>query len=225
MFKRLLIVAITVLSSTSYAAADVILGTPTADPSLQDCVAFGCAVQAQFIYDSSYFSNPISITELQFYNSFEDLGGDAFDPSTYTFKLATATHDYLTPDAVFANNVGADVHVFTTVALVNDLIPSVFSFGGAPFLYDPAKGDLLIEIDKTGTTGITGVTDYNNSAFKASRVWDLGDGSGTTIDVNFAPVVNLVGRDVTPVPEPMTLTLTGLGLAYFARQLKKKKAR
>src|SRR5215471_1781728 len=224
MFKRSLIVAITVLFSASYAAADVILGTPTADPNLQDCVAFGCAVQAQFIYDSSYFANPISITELQFYNSFED-PGDAFDPSTYTFKLATATHDYLTPDAVFANNVGADVHVFTTVAVGSGLIPSVFSFAGAPFLYNPALGDLLIEIDKTGTTGFTGFTDYNNDGFKASRVFDLGDGSGAAIDVNFAPVVKLIARDVTPVPEPMTLTLTGLGLAYFARQLKKKQSR
>ncbi len=223
MFKRTLIVAITVLSCGSYAAADAILGTPTADPNLQDCVVFGCATQAQFIYDSSLFSGPISITGLEFFNSFADAPGETFDPATYTFRLATSATDFASPSTVFADNVGADVQLFATVALGGDVIPPAFSFTGVPFLYDPANGDLLIEILKSGTSGFSGFTDYNTD-FAASRLFDLGDGSGVSGDVGFAPVVDVIGRDVTPapVPEPASLTLTGLGLAWVARRLKKK---
>src|SRR6476660_2410586 len=144
MFKRALIAAIALFSIASSATADVLVGTPTNNPNQQDCIPFGCGVPNQFIFDSSYFSGPISITELQFFNSFQDNpdpnNPETFDPGTYTFRLATSTNDYLTPSAIFAANVGADVQLFTTVVIGSVPVPPVFSFAGAAFNYDPANG-------------------------------------------------------------------------------------
>jgi hypothetical protein len=228
MFKRALMATIALLSIASHATADVMVGTPTADPAFQDCIAFGCGVHAQFIFDSSYFSGPISITELQFFNSDQDPTGDNFEPGTYTFRLSTSANDFSTPDAVFANNLGPDVQLFATVVIGSNAIPPVFSFAGTPFTYDPANGDLLLEIDKTGTNNsFSGFTDYNaDQGFKVSRVWSFDNGPTGNVDINFGPVTNFTTTAVSPspVPEPMTLTLTGLGLAGIAaRRLKKSR--
>jgi len=223
MIRRVLIVATALLSIATYAQADVLIGTP-GPGDVQDCVPFGCGINSQFIFDSSYFSGPISISELRFFNSGVD-SPDTFDPGTYTFKLSTSTNDFLTPSATFANNVGANVQLFATVVIAGGAIPPVFSFTGTPFNYNPASGDLLLEIDKTGAAStFSAFTDYNgpqDASFKVSRVWNT-DGSATgNIDVNYGPVVRF-GTGAAAVPEPMTLTLTGLGLAGFAaRRLKK----
>ena len=147
---------------------------------------------------------------------------------TYTFKLSTSTNDYLTPSATFANNVGADEQLFATVVIGGGPVPPVFSFTGAPFNYDPANGDLLLEVDKSASNGtFTAFTDYNgpnDPSFKVARVWNL-DGTPTgEVDVNYGPVVNFISSAAT-VPEPMTLTLTGLGLAGIAARLKKGRKR
>jgi len=223
MLKRALILATAFLSLATYAKADVLVGTP-GPGAVQDCVSFGCAIDSQFIFDSSYFSGPISISELKFFNSVVDTP-DTFDPGTYTFKLSTSANDYLTPSATFANNVGADVQLFATVVIAGGAVPPVFSFTGTPFNYNPANGDLLLEIDKTGAAStFSAFTDYNgpnDANFKVSRVWNT-DGSATgNVDINYGPVVQF-GTGTAAVLEPMTLTLTGLGLAGFAaRRLKK----
>jgi PEP-CTERM motif-containing protein len=224
MLKRVSIVAAAFLSIATYAKADVLVGTP-GPGDVQDCIPFGCGITNQFIFDSSYFSGPISINELTFFNSVVDTPTDNFDPGTYTFKLSTSTNDYLTPSATFANNVGANVQLFATVVIAGGAIPPVFSFAGTPFNYNPASGDLLLEVDKTGAAStFSGFTDYNGPAdpnFKVSRVWNT-DGSATgNVDTNYGPVARF-GSGAAAVPEPMTLTLTGLGLAGFAaRRLKK----
>ena len=232
MFKRALIAAIALFSIASSATADVLVGTPTNNPNQQDCIPFGCGVPNQFIFDSSYFSGPISITELQFFNSIQDPDPktpDRFDPGTYTFKLATSTNDYLSPSAIFAANVGADVQLFATVVIGSDLVPPVFSFAGAAFNYNPANGDLLLEVDKAGSNNtLSAFFDYNgpdDPNFKVSRIWNFDPSPSGDVNINYGPVTNFISTAVSPspVPEPMTLTLTGLGLAGIAARLKKSR--
>lgn len=224
MLKRTLILATALLSVAAYARADVLVGTP-GPGAVQDCVPFGCAITSQFVFDSTYFSGPISITELTFFNSVPD-SPDTFDPGTYTFKLSTSTNDYLTPSATFANNVGADVQLFATVVLAGGPIPPVFSFSGAAFNYNPANGDLLLEVDKVGAAStFSGFTDYNgpnDANFKVSRVWNTDGSASGNVDLTYGPVTSF-GAGAAAVPEPMTLTLTGLGLAGLAARLKKSR--
>ena len=201
MLKRTLILATALLSVAAYARADVLVGTP-GPGAVQDCVPFGCAITSQFVFDSTYFSGPISITELTFFNSVPD-SPDTFDPGTYTFKLSTSTNDYLTPSATFANNVGADVQLFATVVLAGGPIPPVFSFSGAAFNYNPANGP-------------------NDANFKVSRVWNTDGSASGNVDLTYGPVTSF-GAGAAAVPEPMTLTLTGLGLAGLAARLKKSR--
>src|SRR5262249_29951223 len=146
----------------------------------QDCVPFGCAHQAQFLYDASFFSGPISIDTLTFYNNSFD-SPDTFDPATYTFKLSTTSKTAGTLSLSFASNVGADVQVFKTTAIAGDPLPNPgsFSFTGTPFNYNPANGNLLLEVDKPdGAEAFKGYTDYNGSLAGVGRVWAT-DNSGS----------------------------------------------
>ena len=44
-------------------ASSVLIGTP--GNRFEDCVSFGCGIKAQFIYDASYFSGPVTITGIR----------------------------------------------------------------------------------------------------------------------------------------------------------------
>ena len=170
---------------------------------------FGCALKGQFVYDASYFSGPITITGLTFFNSLVD-SPDTFDPATYTFSLSTTTAAIGSLDSTFANNRGGDFQLFATVPIAGGAIPGVFTFFGTPFNYDPANGNLLLEVLKpdSGDT-FSGFTDYNTGGgFLASRVWSQNLSGAGSANANYAPVIQLESA----IPEPATLSFVGLSL-------------
>jgi hypothetical protein len=184
----------------------------------QDCVPFGCSLQSQEIIDKSLFSGPITINKLTFFNN---TGSGTFDPATYTFKLSTTSASVGSPSGVFAANVGPDEQVFTTTVIPGGPIPASFSFTGVPFHYDPALGNLLIEIDKPDSANtFSGFTDNNSNFSGVSRVWSLDNSGVGNVNTGYAPVVQIGTESV--IPEPATLTLAGLGflglVGYGARK-------
>jgi PEP-CTERM motif-containing protein len=201
-------------------AETILVGTP-GPAAGQDCIPFGCGFHEQFIYDASYFPEAILIDTLTFFNSVVD-SPDSFG-GPFTMTLSTTSSTVAAPSTTFATNLGADAQAFGVFNPAG-AIPATFSFTGTPFAYNPANGNLLLDITSPNSP-FSGFTDYNGGAgFNVSRVWNAnaaGEASGA-VDTHYGPVTQFEG-DTVAVPEPGTLTLLGLGLCSVAAGLRRRK--
>jgi len=99
-------------------------------------------------YQQAYAANDFStagglmlITSVDFLN-----GKGTLAPSTYSLYFSTITADIDTLSNVdFDSNRGADNTLFATLTLAG-MAPPTLTFSGAPFLYNPAHGNLLLDI-------------------------------------------------------------------------------
>jgi hypothetical protein len=176
----------------------------------QDCIPFGCGHQVQFLISSSFFSGPIDIGSMTFFQT-NPQAPNTFDPATYTFLLSTTTVDPSSPNNVFAANVTSPQQFFASYvqpAGVN--VPSSFTITGVPFLYNPLAGNLLLEIDKPDSAeAFSAFTDNNSNLPGESRVWATDNSGVGNVNTGYGTVVQF---NPAVVPEPATLTLAGLGL-------------
>jgi len=157
----------------------------------------------QQVYNHTQFSGPITITDLEFFNTF------GASPTTiifnFTFQLSTTSADWNTLSPTFAANLGSDnTTVFsgqvTKPWAVGDTLVLPLS---TPFTYDPSKGNLLMTMNGASATGPGGdaLVDFNTrNTFLGEVVMD-----GLVVDV--VPGSGLVTRFGTTVPEPSTLLL------------------
>jgi hypothetical protein len=182
----------------------------TADTS--NCIPFLCNttdfflkvpvsnVDYQQVYAVSTFAGPTSISSLTFYYDSSRGGWSTVISGTYSVYLSTTSAVVNALDGVsLANNRGFDWTFFGGLSSGNDTNPFI-TVSGTPFSYDPAKGNLLVEIIGSGqivTGNVLGVNGYIQA-----------DDNGV-----------LISRAVeysTVVPEPGTLALVGLGIVGVA---------
>jgi len=149
-------------------------------------------IRVQHCYDSSHIPapGPIIIQRLRIR---ADGGTNTWAGGTFTnatVTMSTATADYSALSTTFAANHGKDMtKVYSGNITVKPNGPS-----GTPrpnyyidvpfqnnFLYDPAGGDLLIDVQINGLTGTTFRSDAcSGSAYKCSRVYNTGSATATT---------------------------------------------
>lgn len=212
--------ALAALATAAPAQAPVTVGTGTGT----NCVPFACNLSVgsyyQEIYAAGAFAGSGFITGIDF---FDALPG-SLNTMSFTISLST-TSKGLNVDGVGGisstnpnGNDGADNVLFGSYSILG-AAPATLSFLGSSYFYNPAAGNLLLDLRVTSITS-TGTAFYTANT---------GDGTAVGRADNFASTgfagYGLVTRfdygnaSVTPEPATMGLLATGLvGLVGFRRR-------
>jgi hypothetical protein len=177
----------------------------------------------QEAYASSDFTGPINITGIDFFLGTGFTG--SLYAGTYTLSLSVISSNIGSLSSTnLAGNIGSDDTVFE-VANLKGSAPSVLTFTGTPFLYDPSLGNLLLDISITGGKGGstaayqdsegvgTGIARYQN--------FGLNNGLGYGLVTEFDSTASMANT-----PEPGTLPLMAcLGLVgLLVQRLRRSRA-
>jgi len=173
----------------------------------------GVATRYQQAYSASDFSGigtSFTINSIDFLN-----GRGTLAPSTYTLYFSTITSgiDSLS-NSDFDSNRGADNALFASATL-SGAAPATLTFSGVPFAYNPASGNLLLDIVVSpggvdANNGFGASYEANTNApgvFSRYHNFGLGNiGWGLVTEFNY-----------TPIPEPAipTLIFLAVGLTAF----------
>jgi hypothetical protein len=220
-FLPALLVCLFLLTAMS-ASADVVVGLP---PNIGggNYYPFGCAYNAEYqqVYNHGQFGvAPITITDLEFFNTQFNSGATAMTSGTWTISLSTTAADSNTVSSTWASNIGTG----NTMVFSGNL-SQAWTFGdtlqillSTPFTYDPSQGNLLMDVVASGVSAPGGSIffDMNSTSSAFSRVFCYG-GNACSPGV-VAPGDGLVtgfSTGTSGVPEPSSVALFGLGLAVF----------
>jgi hypothetical protein len=141
------------LGQGSAAADTIVVGRVIGSGS---CVPFGCSVVTRYqqAYDAASFPDIVTISGLTFFNVINNGFGDrSLDPAVYELQLTTTTRAIHALSPSFDANLGADLQLVFAGELSGDVVPpdGELTFGlPAPFTYDPAAGNLLLDVRKIG---------------------------------------------------------------------------
>lgn len=209
-------------------ATTIIVGNPP-DPNTGNCFPFGCAYSGEYqqVYTHSLFTAPITITNLEFYNTAFDNFATAMNSGNWVISLSTTSADWNTLSGNFAANIGPN----NTQVFSGDL-SQPWAFGDTlhinlttPFTYDPSQGNLLMDVFVTNASDGNGViyfdtNGYNNGGFNGNtffgRVYD-----GGAVNSGYGLVTGF-STGQTTTPEPGSLMLLGSGLLGVVGVMRRK---
>jgi hypothetical protein len=173
----------------------------------------------QQVFASSAFSGTFNIQELVFYAS-SNANAPILPGTLEIFLSVTDRGVNEISFRPFDDNLGASTRFFAALSGGFSLTGPELVIGGSPFLYDPAQGNLLLDIRFTGVplghagpffAALSPASVIGGTAMPFSRWHDFGIGFDDQ---------GLVTGFRTYVPEPATFMLVGLGLAglWLARR-------
>jgi hypothetical protein len=222
-FSPVLLLCLFLLTAMS-AAAGVIIGLPP-DSGVGNAFPFGGSYDGEYqqVYNRGQFSGPITITDLEFYNTQVNWSTE-INSGTWTISLSSTSADWDTLSPVFASNIGPN----NTLVFTGDLSQS-WAFGdtlqiplSTPFTYDPLYGNLLMDVVASGTftalnvffdtNGFNG-GDLNGNEYLGRVFMQSGVPPVPTVNSGYGLVTGF--NSGTSVPEPSSVALFGLGVAVF----------
>lgn len=172
-----------------------------------DCT-FPCMERLQQAYDSSVFGGQVTINEISFFST-----GTHLMNATYSLFVGNVdNYNGLTSD--LSANASSGTTFFDSLVLSGSFFSgNVTTFIGA-FNYNPAQGDLLIDIIRTAETGINTGQFAASSGLPIARAYQWPGGS------SFSQVGYGISTQFEVVPTPgalITLMFGLLGLGFARR--------
>ena len=207
---RTVLGAFALSTSVAGTASGQLIGTGTSGNAFPfGSVAFGgINTTYQQVYASSNFGfGPVMISEIDFFL----FAAGQLNPGTFDIFLSTTSAPVNGLNTVdFNANRGADNTLFGHFVL-GGAAPATLAFNGPAFFYNPASGNLLVDVRSSLTSNGTAAFKANNGDAGGvySRAHNFGTGfSGFGLQTQFV--------SVTATPEPATLLLVASGLAGIA---------
>ncbi len=198
------------------------------NPTTELAVPFGLASDGpsdpsnryqQVLSAGLFRQGPIAITALTLYAQGQGAGG-AYNPVTYNFGLSTTALAVggLDP-ANLAGNVGPNAALFASISPTG-AAPTTWTINGSTFVYDPSRGNLLLDIGILGQgldagflgASFDGQADYGGLSSSADNFGGNIASSGLSIGITFNVIV----------PEPSSLVLGALGGAFALLAIRRK---
>jgi hypothetical protein len=217
------------------ASAQITVGVPGSGQGTTYPLGQGAGyTKFQQFMSSSYFTSPFTVDAVTFYRSANSTG--TFQQGTFSLYLNTTTTtlaNYSTNNPA-ANEVLANRTLIGTVVIPNatTTAPTITFSGLGQYMYNPALGNLLIDIDfaPVGAQFAVGRATFDtfgdpagNQSMLVATISDPNVPFGSTAGSRGRGLVTTFGVAATVVPEPSTYALMSAGLAALLVVARRRK--
>jgi hypothetical protein len=191
-------------------------------------IGTGQSIEYQQVYSKTAFSGPIAITWLTFFNSFAESHGFAGGPvltGNYDISFSVTSAPVNGLSSTLTNNIGTSLVTFFNGSLGGPVPGNTFTITGTPFAYNPANGNLLMDVVVTNqpnvpNTGSNGYFDLDNTGSKTSRAFSVTNQTPSSDSAGLVTGFNTI----TPEPSSALLICGGV-LAMIIRRKSRSRQR